>query len=74
MRGLYHSDGFRPNAEPPSRSDAIALAIRSSVERRRKPGRRVNERSEDNPFDVTNSVRDGFLDFKLHATRVVTLG
>jgi hypothetical protein len=25
----------------------------------RKPGRRVKERSEDNPFDVTNSLCDG---------------
>ncbi len=24
----------------------------------RKPGRRVSERSEDNPFDVTDSLRD----------------
>jgi len=25
----------------------------------RKPGRRVNERSEDNPFDVTDLLRGG---------------
>jgi hypothetical protein len=36
----------------------------TSIEARQRvepilPGRRVNERSEDNPFDVTDLLRDG---------------
>ncbi len=60
-RELMRVGGGVGAAEPPSRRDAIAKQSGASVERRRKPGRRVNERSEDNPFDVTDLLRDGSL-------------
>jgi hypothetical protein len=52
---------FGSMIEPPSVRERSAKQTRANVEEMARFGRRVTEQSEDNPFDVTDSLRDGLL-------------
>jgi hypothetical protein len=49
--------------EAPSISERSAQQTGAYVVEMPKAGRRVTERSDGNPFDVTNLLRDGYLPY-----------
>lgn len=55
--------GWGMTLEAPSISERSAQQTGAYVVEMPKAGRRVTERSDGNPFDVTNLLRDGYLPY-----------